>query len=109
MKTINIDKHSDGINIAMDKRFLNKNFCKEYANFLINNKYIKNMSNMEIAQEIFTHAFCYYWYNEKNFLHSNNIARELARHGEDGIYLQHGGDTEVRKAFYILIWHSAIV
>lgn len=95
------------VNIDMNDRFLYKSNCITHAKILIMNKYITGMTEQEIAEEIFAHAVCYYWYDpDGDVFHNNPIAKELHDHGADGIYIENNGDTKVRKAFYSLIWNT---
>ena len=91
----------------VSERFLNKAACLTHARILILNGYITGMTEQQIAEEVFAHAVCYYWYDPNgNFFKSNALSKELYEKAADGIYIQNGGDTAVRKAFYTLVWNT---
>ena len=95
------------VNIDMDERFLYKNNCTTQAKVILMHNYITGMTEQEIAEEIFAHAVCYYWYDPNgDFFHSNPISAELYSHAADGIFIENGGDSVVRKAFYTLVWNT---
>mgnify|MGYP000080535412 FL=1 len=96
------------VNIDMSERFLYKNNCITHAKILIMNNYITGMTEQEIAEEIFAHAVCYYWYDpDGNIFHSNPLAAELHSRGADGILIESGGDKRLgAKAFYTLVWNK---
>ena len=97
------------VNIDMNERFLYKNNCITHAKILIANGYITGMTEQEIAEEIFAHAVCYYWYDPNgNIFRDNPISKELYDHAADGILIESGGDTLERKAFYKLVWFHVI-
>lgn len=65
------------------------------------------MGQKEIAQELFAHAVCYYWYDPNgSFFQSNAISKKLHEKGADGIYREDGGDSFVRKCFYTVCWNA---
>lgn len=110
-KIISLDSQSRGtvengrVNIDVSERFLYKSNCITHAKILIANKYITGMTEQEIAEEIFAHAVCYYWYDPNgNIFRDNPISKELHDHAADGILIESGGDTVVRKAFYKYVW-----
>ena len=91
----------------VSERFLNKEACLVHGRILILNGYITGMTEQQIAEEVFAHAVCYYWYDPNgNFFKSNPISKELYEKAADGIHIQDGGDTLVRRTFYTLVWNT---
>lgn len=79
--------------------YLNKNICLEFAEILIKDNNI-NMTELELAQEIYAHTYLYYKCKDKKC----KIVNELYKHCADGIDIDNNGDTFIRKMFYKLIW-----
>lgn len=95
------------VNLTMSNVYLSKDACTSMAKVILLNDYISGMTAEEIAMEIYAHAVCYYWYDPTgNFFQNNPISKTLHDKGADGIYLEDGGDSALRKAFYSLVWNN---
>lgn len=93
-------------NVKMSTNFLDKTYCSWYAGMMLRHSEVSGMGQKEIAQELYAHAVCYYWYDPNgNFFKSNPLSKTLHEKGADGIYIDDGGDTFVRKAFYVACWN----
>ncbi len=94
-------------NVKMSKRFLDKSYCSWYGAMMLRKSQVSGMKQREIAKELYAHAICYYNYNPNgSFFKKNALAKYLHDRGADGIYIEDGGDTKIRKAFYTLCWKT---
>ncbi len=85
----------------MNRGFLNKVTCTVAAASILNQGLVTGMTASEIAREIYAHAqVCY----NAQYLQHIPFIKNFYASAADGIYLDDGGDTAVRKAFYDLVW-----
>lgn len=72
---------------------------------LVNSRRITGMTALQIAQELYTHAFALYNYQKVTLIAGVAIANYCYNHAKDGIYIQDNGDTSVRKTAYKMCWN----
>lgn len=93
--------------LRMSKDYLSKDTCRSTAYRLILTHSVHNMSQLEIAQEIYGHAVLYYaspsLINIIGPVISYPILNYIRTHGNP-IDIADGGDTKKRKAAYTAIW-----
>lgn len=86
--------------------YLDKNYCLETGEFFLTMGYLKGMTSLQIAQELYAHAMVYY---ASNILVEAgidlSIIREIQAHANP-VDLEDGGDTWYRQAAYALIWQT---
>lgn len=93
--------------ITCSRNYLNKSTCLSQGNMLVNSKRIVGMTALEIAQELFTHAYALYNYQKViQITGSIAIASYCYVHAKDGIHIKDNGDSLVRKAAYKLCWNK---
>lgn len=92
--------------IPMDSYYLDKTHCKQLARRLIDNGKVTDMTQLQIAQEIYAHAVAYYSESTLRDIPGigDSIADYLVEHAEV-VDIADGGDTAVRRAAYTLIWN----
>lgn len=92
-----------GIRIPNSRAYLNKSACQQLAAEYVRYGVVTGMTSLEVAQEIYAHAYVYYnWQVLKHI----PIASSIYKSAADGIDLENEGDTPVRKAFYAMVWNN---
>lgn len=91
------------VTIANSTAYLNKSTCQQLAAEYVRYGAVTGMTALEVAQEIYAHAYVYYNWQA---LEDLPLAGEIYESAADGIHIQDGGDTGVRKAFYALVWNT---
>ena len=86
-----------GISIKVRKEFLDRAECIALARRILSEGYIKNMDEIQLAQEIRFHALTYYFCEKAAWL------KGMKAHA-DPIDLDDGGDKGFRKAVYAASW-----
>ena len=87
------------------QNYLNKNICMSQGNMLVNSRRIVGMTATEIAQEIYAHAFSFYNSAKMVLLVGPVIAAYCYSKAKDGIWIEDGGDSAVRKTAYKFVWN----
>ena len=91
-------------NLPMNKDYLKKSNCKSKAKELIDSGQVTGMSQLQIAQEIYAHAFCYYAASALIDAGIDaDIVEDIKSMGEV-VDIANNGDTAWRQAAYLLIW-----
>lgn len=90
--------------VNCSENYLKKNICLSQGNMLVNSGRIHGMTALEIAQELYTHAYAYYHYDRVAII-SPAIAVYCYSKAADGIYIEDGGDTALRKKVYATVWN----
>ncbi len=88
--------------VSVDTVFLNKSYCRTYANRLLAYEMVKGMTQQEIAEELFAHAVMYY----ANYKYDDSISQYFVSHSRE-INIADGGDSWARKYAYKYIWNAA--
>lgn len=91
--------------VNCSQNYLNKNICMSQGNMLVNSGRIHGMTALEIAQELYTHAYAYYHYDRVAMV-SPVVAIYCYKKAADGIYIEDGGDTALRKSVYAAVWNT---
>lgn len=92
------------ISIDMQSTFLNKQICLNTAEFLLAAGAVKNMTQLQIAQEIYGHAVAYYAASGLQGLGIDNGVIQSLISDAHPIDIVDGGDTLVRQAAFAIIW-----
>ena len=94
-----------GVSLSPRREYLNKSYCLNYSKNLISRGMVKDMTPLEVAQEIYAHTVMYYAYSSYRFVGiGEDIRRELLEHANP-IDIEDGGDSFGRKAVYGIIWN----
>ena len=91
--------------VSCSRNYLNKTICLSQGNMLVNSRRITGMTALQIAQELYTHAFALYNYQRVALIAGATIANYCYQHAKDGIYIQDNGDTSARKTAYKMCWN----
>ena len=92
------------IELPMSPLYLTKTACEIEAVALLVGGFVSNMTTLQLAQEIFAHACCYYGASVvKGLGVDSDTVDELYQRGNP-VNIDDGGDTLARQAVYILIW-----
>ena len=93
------------IKLDMDEIYADKDNCEQVANNLLANGLITGMTKKELTAEIYTHAFFYYVFDGMpEFVHELPVLSKVYNSVSNGIDLENGGDTQVRKVAYAVIY-----
>lgn len=96
--------YAGSIQLPMSPLYLTKTACEIEAGALLFGGYVSDMSILQLAQEIFAHACCYYGASVvKGLGVDSDTVDELYNRGNP-IDIEDGGDTLARQAVYLLIW-----
>lgn len=93
-----------GFSMKINKSFLLKQNCKNSADFFLGVGAVKNMTTLQLAQELFAHAMIYY--NAKDIRKmgiDGKVIDYLIRCGEY-VDIDDGGDVWYRQLAYSAIW-----
>lgn len=85
----------------MKRDYLSKQTCLEEAARILSEGYIRNMSEEQIAREIYFHAVAYYC---SSVLEKHHIPLTYFREHADPIDLQDGGDIPFRQFCFNVLW-----
>lgn len=89
---------ADHMSLEMDQKYLDKQYCKKLAGDIIWENKWDQVSQMELAKEIYGHAFVFYKWE---FLEKLPIAKEkIYDHTADGI------DIENKLDRYHKVWDA---
>lgn len=86
-----------GINLGMTKGYLNKNICIDTAKWITRTKGWKNITIMQLAKEIYGHA--YVVYNLKILKCSKTLKDKYYDHCADGVHVENKVDR------YQIVWN----
>ena len=92
------------ISLDMQSTFLNKQICLNTAEFLLAVGAVKNMTQLQIAQEIYGHAVAYYAASGLQGLGIDNGVIQGLISDAHPIDIVDGGDTLVRQVAFAIIW-----
>lgn len=86
------------------RSYLNKNTCLAEASHLVERHIVTGMTRLQIAKEIYAHAFVKYKYIAlpawaKNMSGMKDLYRRASY-----VDIDNGGDTAVRQAIYNTVW-----
>lgn len=90
--------------LDMSKSYLKKSVCNKKAKELIDSGQVTGMTQSQIAEEIYAHAFCYY---ASSILIDAGIdpdAVKSIKSKAEKIYIGDGGDSTSRMTIYFLIY-----
>lgn len=91
--------------LMMQESFATQEGCVEAAEEIVAKGLISDMTVMEVAKEIYTHAYVYYHFEKlPKFIRSSAFAKKVYRSAANGIDLEDGGDTAFRRMCYEAIW-----
>jgi|GEM_PF-7022944 len=89
-----------GINLGMTKGYLNKNICIDTAKWITRTKGWKKVTIMQLAREIYGHAFVFY--KLKVLKYSKTLKKRLYDHCADGVNVENKVDKY--QAAWNKIW-----
>lgn len=93
------------LNLEMKECYYDKKECIVEAQKIFDSKKITGMTVMQIAEEIYTHAFVFVNFH---FLpakvRETALARRIFNSAANGVDLEDNGDTVKRRICYFLIW-----
>lgn len=81
-----------------------KQACKGMAKWLVEKGHVLGMTELDIAKEIYAHAVSYYRPGNIASVFGNVVLLYCFYKGADGVYIEDGGDSAVRKLFYNSVW-----
>lgn len=93
----NREKMKRELSIPVSREYLNKDACRREARRLLREGSIIDMSERQLAAELFFHAAVYY------FCEKMNVLPRYREHANP-IDLRDGGDTRLRRAVYSACW-----
>lgn len=91
-------------NLPVSKDYLKKSTCKSKAKELIDSGQVTGMSQIQIAQEIYAHAFAYYAASTLIDAGIDAAIVEDIKSKAEVIDIANNGDKPSRQAAYLLIW-----
>jgi hypothetical protein len=95
------------VRVKMDIKLRDKNNCMEQAEALLSKGTITDMTQRQVAEEIFAHAIVYYRASAcKNVPAVGVLATKVMKHG-DPVDLISGGDTHFKRMVYRVLWFLA--
>ena len=94
-----------GKQIWVNRKYLKQENCKDTARKLLMTGEVKNMSIIQVAQEIYAHAWAFYGSSVllQNGISNDCIKEIFSRTGR--IDIEDGGDTAARQAIYSAVWN----
>ncbi len=93
------------IKLAMSTLYVNKENCEELAKSLLGDKWIVDMTKEELSAEIYAHAYFYYLLDSlPDFVSELPGISRISNSVSNGIDLENGGDSAVRKVVYSLVF-----
>ena len=91
--------------IDMNTDLYDKNRCVEIAREIIDKKEIVHMNCSQLSKEIYAHAYVYYNFDiAPKWLRESKLGKSMYIISENGVDLEDGGDTLLRRIFYLLVW-----
>ncbi len=108
------------VNLSMQSSYLQKSVCQNVAATLLRSGSVTGMTALEIAQEIYAHAFTFYHgdqvkttlqvsgalvFGAAGVIAATNIANGIIESAGNGIAIMDGGDSTIRKTYYTAIWN----
>lgn len=91
------------VQVKMNPCYLSQEVCKEKAADILKKKEVKGMSAIEIAQEIYAHACCFYGISTLKKLGIDSKLIEDIYKRADPVDITDNGDTPKRVIIYTLI------
>lgn len=91
--------------LPISRSYLDKSRCYTIAGAMLRRGEVTGMTQTEIAQEIYAHAYSYYCHALMVCRVGIVIANYCYQHAADGITIENGGDSAVRKAAYATLWN----
>ena len=85
------------LSIGVKREFLKKETCIDEARRILSAGKIRNMSELQLAREIYFHALAFY------FCERTGLFRKMRMHA-DPIDLHDGGDTPLRRFMFAASW-----
>ena len=93
------------INIPMEETLNNRKLCKMMAKEIAANKSITGMTESQLSREIFAHAYVFYNFRfVPKKLSKTDLFKKILRSASDGVDLEDGGDSLIRRIAYRMIW-----
>lgn len=86
------------------KSYLNKNTCLAEASHLIERRIVTGMTQLQIAKEIYAHAFIKYKYISLPKWVKNMSGMKDIYNRASYVDIDNGGDTAVRQVVYNAVW-----
>ena len=87
------------------RSYLNKNTCLAEASHLIERQIVTGMSQLQIAKEIYAHAFVKYKYSALPNWVKNMSGMKDVYNRATYVDIDDGGDTAIRQAIYNTVWN----
>lgn len=87
------------------KSYLNKNTCLAEASRLIERRIVARMTQMQIAKEIYAHAFAKYKFKALPSWVRKKPEMVMLYNKSAYVDIDDGGDTAVRQALYNIVWN----
>ena len=93
------------LRIPMNERLYARKGCKVIAEKLLESGRIDGMTESQLSCEIFAHAYVFYNFRfVPGMLREKVIFRKILRSASDGVDLEDGGDSLIRRIAYRMIW-----
>ena len=93
------------LRIPMNERLYGRKGCRVIAEKLLETGRIDSMTEGQLACEIFAHAYVFYNYRfVPKRLGQTDLFKRVLRSASDGVDLEDGGDSLIRRIAYRMIW-----
>lgn len=93
------------LRIPMNERLYGRRGCKVIAEKLLESKRIDGMTESQLSCEIFAHAYVFYNFRfVPKKLSETDLFKKILRSASDGVDLEDGGDSLIRRIAYRMIW-----
>jgi len=93
------------LRIPMNERLYGRRGCKVIAEKLLESGRIDGMTESQLSCEIFAHAYVFYNFRfVPKKLSKTDLFKKILRSASDGVDLEDGGDSLIRRIAYRMIW-----
>ena len=93
------------LRIPMNERLYARKGCKMIAEKLLESGRIDGMTESQLSCEIFAHAYVFYNFRlVPKRLSKTGLFKKVLRSASDGVDLEDGGDSLIRRIAYRMIW-----
>ena len=93
------------LRIPMNERLYAKKGCKVIAEKLLESGRIEGMTESQLSCEIFAHAYVFYNFRfVPKQLGKTDLFKKILRSASDGVDIEDGGDSLIRRIAYRMIW-----
>ncbi len=93
------------LRIPMNERLYARKGCKMIAEKLLESGRIDGMTESQLSCEIFAHAYVFYNFRfVPGKIAESSLFMKILRSASDGVDLEDGGDSLIRRIAYRMIW-----